>query len=307
MAAARYRVVHETVYDYSAPVISSHQLAHLRPRVTPWQAVLASHVDIDPAPGERAEGADYFGNHTLRVFIESPHERLAVRALSVVEVHPCAPDPAAPSPPWEQAAVTGEGRGEAGNEIEQYRIASPMIPRLAGCVRYAQESFGAGRPWLEAAFELTQRIRADFTYDPEATDLSTPVAEVLATRTGVCQDYANYMISCLRSLNLPARYVSGYILNRIAPGQERLTGADASHAWVAAHCPGHGWVAFDPTNGKLADTEFVTLGWGREFYDVTPLRGVVLGAATQKMQVAVTVDPLEGGPAVVSEVLDASA
>ena len=294
MATVRYRVVHETVYEYSEAVTSSHQLAHLIPRATPWQEVLSSRVDVTPTPGERSQATDYFGNPVVRLFVESPHQGLAVRADSIVEVTGHAPDPDAPSPPWELAATPTEGRGDDGIEIEQYRLASPMIPCLEGCAAYARESFAPGRPWLESAYELTRRIRADFKYDPAATDLSTPVAEVLATRKGVCQDFANLMISGLRSLNIPARYVSGYVLNRVAPGQARLAGADASHAWVAAHCPDLGWVAFDPTNGKLADLEFVTLGWGREFYDVTPLRGVVLGAATQTMEVAVTVETLAG-------------
>jgi transglutaminase-like putative cysteine protease len=141
-------------------------------------------------------------------------------------------------------------------------------------------------------FDLTKRIQNDFVYDPKATTLTTQVGEVFALRRGVCQDFAHLMISCLRSLGLPARYVSGYIVNAVTPGARRVSGADASHAWVAGHCPAHGWVAFDPTNGKLADIEFVTLGWGREFSDVTPLCGVVLGAATQTLAVEVKVQPL---------------
>ena len=141
--------------------------------------------------------------------------------------------------------------------------------------------------------ELTRRIQSEFVYDPKATTVTTQVAEVFALRRGVCQDFAHLMISCLRSLGMPARYVSGYILNRPKAGARRMMGADASHAWVAGWCPAHGWVAFDPTNGKLADIEFVTLGWGREFSDVTPLRGVVLGAATQTLAVDVKVQPLD--------------
>ena len=140
--------------------------------------------------------------------------------------------------------------------------------------------------------DLMRRIHADFEFDSRATTVATPLHEVMMLRRGVCQDFAHLMISCLRSRGLPARYVSGYILNRPKPGARRLAGADASHAWVAAHCAAHGWVAFDPTNGKLADLEFVTLGWGREFSDVTPLRGVVLGAATQTLAVEVRVQPL---------------
>ena len=163
---------------------------------------------------------------------------------------------------------------------------------LARTRNWAGPSFAPGRPWLEAVFELTRRIQEEFEYDPEATNVFTSVSEVLDLRRGVCQDYAHLMISALRSLGMAARYVSGYVLNRATADGSRLTGADASHAWVAAWCPGLDWVAFDPTNGKLADQEFVTLGWGREYLDVTPLRGVVLGAASQQLAVAVKVVPV---------------
>ncbi len=290
----RYRVVHETRYDYSATVLGGHQLAHLEPRATPWQQVGAHRVDIDPVPRERWQGGDYFGNRVLRFVVDVPHDALTVRAESLVEVLGHAPDRADLSPNWEAAAVAAEvGSPAVDVDLEQYRVASPMAPLLGQCADYARLSFRPGRPWLDAAIDLTGRIRAEFAYDPKATTVTTRVADVLKDRRGVCQDFAHLMISCLRSLGLPARYVSGYVLNRVAPGRQRLAGADASHAWVAAHCPGLGWVAFDPTNGKLADLEFVTLGWGREFSDVTPLRGVVLGAATQELTVAVSVQALE--------------
>jgi len=216
-----------------------------------------------------------------------------VVARSVVELGSHAPDVAAGSPAWEQAlAAPGVWGPDADLDVEQYRVASPMVPLLEESIDYARASFAPGRPWLEALLDLTCRIRAEFRYDPKATTLTTQVREVLEHRRGVCQDFAHLMLSCLRSLGLPARYVSGYVLNHVPPGTERLSGADASHAWVAAHCPRLGWVAFDPTNGKLADLEFVTLGWGREFSDVTPLCGVVLGGARQKLTVAVDVQPL---------------
>jgi transglutaminase-like putative cysteine protease len=177
-------------------------------------------------------------------------------------------------------------------DVEQYRVASPMVPLLEESIAYARASFAPGRPWLEAMLDLTRRIQAEFRYDPKATTVTTQVREVLEHRRGVCQDFAHLMLSCLRSLGLPARYVSGYVLNHVPPGQKRLSGADASHAWVAAHCPQLGWVAFDPTNRKLADLEFVTLGWGREFSDVSPLCGVVLGGARQKLSVVVDVQPI---------------
>lgn len=290
---ARYRVTHETTYAYSGKVTSAHQLAHLKPRYTPWQKVEFHTIDIEPKPTEGATGTDYFGNGVVRFMIDVPHEFLRVVAGSVVEIGSHAPDAAAASPAWEEALATpGVWGPNVDLDVEQYRVGSPMVPLLAESVAYARPSFAPGRPWLEAMLDLTRRIHAEFLYDPEATTVTTQVREVLEHRRGVCQDFAHLMLSCLRSLGLPARYVSGYVLNRAAPGKKALSGADASHAWVAGHCPHLGWVACDPTNGKLADLEFVTLGWGREFSDVTPLRGVVLGTAIQKLSVVVKVEPL---------------
>jgi len=291
---ASYRVTHETRYTYSDVVTSAHQLAHLRPRATPWQKIKSHKLVITPRPVEQAAGADYFGNDILRFMIDAPHDELSVRAESVVEVESHAPDTGAVSPPWEAGcAPRGVWSANVDLDIEQYRVSSAMAPVLDEAFAYARVSFTDGRPWLEGMMELTRRIQSEFVYDPKATTVTTQVAEVFALRRGVCQDFAHLMISCLRSLGMPARYVSGYILNRPQAGARRVMGADASHAWVAGWCPAHGWVAFDPTNGKLADIEFVTLGWGREFSDVTPLRGVVLGAATQTLAVDVKVQPLD--------------
>ena len=291
---ASYRVTHETRYAYSDKVTSAHHLAHLKPRSTPWQRVHDYAITVEPEPAECAAGVDYFGNDVARITIDAPHELLRVVATSMVELDAHAPAADAGSPPWEQGlAVPGVWRPDVALDVEQYRLASPMVPLLEESAAYARETFTPGRAWLEAALELTQRIKAEFVYDPKATTVTTKVRDVLEDRRGVCQDFAHLMLSCLRSLGLPARYVSGYVLNRVPAGKKRLSGADASHAWVAAHCPQLGWVAFDPTNGKLADLEFVTLGWGREFSDVTPLRGVVLGSASQELTVAVKVEPLD--------------
>lgn len=290
---ASYRVVHETSYVYSDKVTSAHQLAHLKPRNTPWQRVEYHTIEIEPSPSERTEGTDYFGNGVVRFVIDTPHDLLRVTAESLVEIDAHAPDAAAASPPWEDALATpGVWGPQVDLDLEQYRLASPMVPVLPESGAYARESFIPGRPWLEATLDLTRRIRDEFSYDPKATTVTTQVREVLESRRGVCQDFAHLMLSCLRSLGLPARYVSGYVLNYVPEGKQRLSGADASHAWVAAHCPKLGWVAFDPTNGKLADLEFVTLGWGREFSDISPLSGVVLGGAMQKLTVVVQVQPL---------------
>lgn len=288
-----YRVIHQTRYDYSDGVSGAHQLAHLRPRETDWQRVRMHHLTIEPPPSELSEATDYFGNGVMRFAVDTPHTALTVRAESVVEVHSHAPAMAA-GPAWE-SAVASPGQWGADDEFDivQFRLASPMVPLLPEAAAYARASFTAGRALPAALLELTQRIRKEFVYDSKATTVTTNVNEVLATRRGVCQDFAHLMISCLRSLGLAARYVSGYIVNRAPPGKPKLAGADASHAWVEVHCPGTGWIALDPTNGKVADTEFVTLGWGREFSDVTPLRGVVLGTASQALTVAVSVDPVQ--------------
>jgi transglutaminase-like putative cysteine protease len=292
-APVRYRVVHESVFGYSSQVTSSRQVAHLAPRETTWQRVLSHRLVIDPPYTERNDGVDYFGNRFESFFIDDAHQTLSVCAESDVVVASTAPPAGTSSPPWEQVAgKSGEWRAGVDLGVEQYRVPSPAAPILARARAYAAPSFSPGRPWLEATFDLTRRIQREFKYDPKATTITTSVSEVLDLRSGVCQDYAHLMISSLRSLGLAARYVSGYVLNRPRADGKRLTGADASHAWVAAHCPGLGWVAFDPTNGKLADQEFVTLGWGREYMDVTPLRGVVLGAGRQELEVAVSVTPV---------------
>jgi transglutaminase-like putative cysteine protease len=291
---AKYRVLHETRYEYSTTVTSAHQLAHLEPRATPWQQVLFHRLEIDPAPGERADGKDYFGNGIVRFAVDASHDALTARAESVVEVESHSPNAGNQSVEWESAlARPGVWGPDVDLEVEQYRVASPAAPVLQASRDYALSSFTPRRPCFTAMLDLARRIHAEFAYDPEATTVATKVDEVLELRRGVCQDYAHLTISCLRSLGLPARYVSGYVLNRPRPGETPVAGADASHAWASGYCPGLGWVDFDPTNGKLADLEFITLGWGREFSDVTPLRGVVLGAASQKLTVAVSVQPLQ--------------
>jgi transglutaminase-like putative cysteine protease len=291
---ARYRVMHETVYRYSSAIATSRQIAHLTPRDTRWQKVISHQLEVSPSPVERAEGVDYFGNPYSRLVVDTPHDELIVRAECEVQVAPHSPVPGAESPPWESAlAEPGVWTG-LNLDVEQYRVASPVVPLLASTRDYAAKSFEAKRPWLAAMLEFTQRIRKEFEYDTKATTVSTSVEEVLSLRRGVCQDFAHLMLSSLRSLGLPARYVSGYVLNRRSKeGKDSNAGADASHAWVASYCAPHGWVAFDPTNGKIADTEFVTLGWGREYHDVSPLRGVVRGSAAQQLAVAVSVVPVE--------------
>jgi len=288
----RYSVVHETEYRYEVPVLHAWQLAHLRPRATEWQRVEAHHFEVDPEPSELAESVDYFGNGVTRFAVARLHASLLVRSRSRVEVAPHTPARGSPSPPWEE--VRSEflhGPARQRFELEQYVAPSPYAPALSAAGQLARVEFTPGRSWLDALVGLTQRIHREFEFDPVATTLSTPVETVLHARRGVCQDFAHLMTSALRSLGLPARYVSGYILTTPPPGQPRLAGADASHAWVSAWCPGLGWVDADPTNAKLADTEFVTVAWGRDYGDVPPLRGVVRGGGAQELAVRVTVEP----------------
>jgi transglutaminase-like putative cysteine protease len=293
MNRARYRVIHETRYLYAPGAASARQLAHLSPRATSAQRIESHRIDITPTPTERTDTEDYFGNGVTRFATDEAFEEQVIHAESIVEITAHAPAPDAPSPSvGEVRDACAEGNQALRFELAQFSASSALAPVLAATADYARSSLPDDQPWLACLLALTRRVHAEFAFDPEATTLTTPVAEVLKNKRGVCQDFAHLMISCLRSLGLPARYVSGYILTHPPEGEERLLGADASHAWVAAWCPTLGWVDFDPTNGKLADTEFITLGWGRDFSDVTPLRGVVLASGSQELEVSVTVLPL---------------
>jgi transglutaminase-like putative cysteine protease len=288
--AHRYHLVHETEYRYEWPADSAWQLAHLRPRATARQAVLAHALAIDPEPAESEADTDYFGNPVQRFAVTASHARLLVRSTAEVVVQP--PPVRASMPPWEEPARrVREGEPALRWELAQFCLPSPNVPLLPAAAALARQAFVPGRDVLAALLALARRIREDFRFDPDATHVGTPLAEVLARRRGVCQDFAHLMVSGLRGLGLPARYVSGYLLTDPPAGQPRLVGADASHAWVSAWCGDAGWVDVDPTNGRLVDAGFVTLGWGRDYGDVAPLRGVVRGGGQQHLAVRVTVTP----------------
>jgi transglutaminase-like putative cysteine protease len=292
---ARYRVVHDTRYQYQNVVALSQQHLHLTPRTFAYQALESHQLWLDPLVDEGTIGVDYFGNTTRHVALTLPHDHLLVHAESVVTLR-TRPDLAqiAGSLPWERVrAMLAADRSAATLEACRYLYASPKVSWFPDLAAYARQSFTPGRPQLDAALELTQRIFADFAFDHTATDISTPLEQVWRGRRGVCQDFAQLMIGCLRSIGLPARYLSGYILTHPPAGQPRLVGADASHAWVSVYCPALGWVDFDPTNRSLVQHEHITLGWGRDFSDVTPMRGIVLGGGQQALDVQVTVTPLE--------------
>lgn len=293
----RYHIIHRTTYTYDSPVTVSHYLARLLPRPLanqecPWHELL-----IRPEPIERSLRTDYFGNHSVYFEVEGAHQQLEVIARSLVDIRPPPAFDPAQTPAWETIRdrfitdVLGMDYSPA-----EFRFASALIQTAPIFADYAMPSFPPGRPIAEAVISLNHRIHTEFVFDPTATDLATPITKVMEQRRGVCQDFAQVMIACLRSIGLPARYVSGYLETRPPPGKPRLVGADASHAWVAAWCGDKlGWLDADPTNDVLPTERHITAAWGRDFSDVSPLRGVTLGAGEQRLQVAVDVLPSDDG------------
>lgn len=284
----RYTIVHRTTYKYTQPVSLCHNEARLRPRSNGPQTCLSSEVVIEPTPAARSEREDFYGNHVLYFAVQHNHQQLVITSTS--EVERWAPPPLDPgaSPPWEETreGVRAENTPEL-REARQFVLDSPAVTASRPLAEYAAPSFPAGRPILAAALDLCARIHRDFEFDPKRTTVTTSLAEVLAHRGGVCQDFAHLAIGCLRSLGLPARYMSGYLETVPPPGQPRLAGADASHAWFAVYAPGVGWVEFDPTNDQTPNERYVTIGWGRDYADVTPFKGVLFGGGSHTLDVGV--------------------
>ena len=290
----RYGIVHETRYLYTSPVVLSQQLLHLTPRNLPWQHCLEHRIAINPQPAEDCNREDYFCNSVKQILLAAPHNVLSVHAKSTVEIRGrVEQSKGIPMRPWE--TLRDRLHSFAGEPLFQpshYLCESPQVEYLPELRVYAQPSFPKGCGVFDGALDLARRIHADFEFDPKATGVATRLRDVFENRHGVCQDFAHLMIGCLRSLGLAARYVSGYILTHPPPGRPRLIGADASHAWVSVYCGEAGWVDIDPTNDCLVDDEHITLAWGRDFSDVTPMRGVILGGGEQKLEVHVTVAPV---------------
>ena len=294
----RYRVRHLTQYVYGGEVVHSHQLLRLRPRPMPFQTTLSHEVVVAPQPAVSVEGEDAFGNPVTRLQIDRPHDSLRVDARMEIEVRERPARPAAQSEPWDDVSESlryaARPLGVEDLEVRRYRSESPYVRIKVDFSAYAKECFAKGRPVLEAAEALMHKIHAEFTYAPGETEIATPLLEVLRDKRGVCQDYAHLMIACLRSSGLSARYVSGYLrtLPRDGEPADDLVGADASHAWVAVYAPPYGWVALDPTNNLRVGRDHVTLAWGRDFGDVSPLRGVILGGGEHELTVNVSVQPI---------------
>jgi len=303
-----YRVVHETTYAYSEPASISHNLGHLLPRRTARQALHHLELRIDPSPADVEAYQDYFGNDVVTFSVIEPHDRLCVRTESRVEITPPPPVDADASPPWEEVTRSLRGQGDPqGLPAREMIWESPFVPTGPAFAAYARESFSPDRRIYEALIDFNHRIHEDFRYDPEATTLATPIEEVLEERHGVCQDFAHLMIGCLRSLGLSARYVSGYIRSadpakKSRPAPDGLVGSEASHAWVSAWCPPYGWLELDPTNDLVPSDQHVLLAYGRDYDDVSPLKGVTLGGGEHSVQVRVEVRPtVDAAPAPADE------
>lgn len=293
----KYRVTHTTRFDYEAQVGHCYNEARLLPRSLDHQKVLQADLQIEPLPADHYQRQDYFGNRTDYFSIFQPHDRLIVTATSEVEVSVSGQLHMSEDPPWEMVRSQLHGSRAPGLiDAGQYCFDSPNVRISNALAEYARPTFAENRSLLDAVTELMQRIYTDFTYDPEFSTLATPLQEVLEHRSGVCQDFAHLAIGCLRSQGLAARYVSGYIETLPPPGKERLVGADASHAWFSVYQPGRGWVDFDPTNNQIPGEQHVTVAWGRDYADVTPLKGVAYGGGEHELIVEVDVMRIESKP-----------
>ncbi|HEY6724982.1 MAG TPA: transglutaminase family protein [Polyangiaceae bacterium] len=284
-----YTVVHRTTYDYENPVLHGHHLAHLKPRATPNQYVAQYELSVSPEPSSSRLHIDYFGNSIQHFEVLSPHDRLEVIATTELEVVVPLSHAEVPRLGWEH--FSEQVRVDPSMvAVQEYCFDSPLVRAHSSLRDYASATFTPGRDLKEAVVEFNARIHAEFKYEPASTDISTPLATVLREKRGVCQDFAHVAVGCLRSLGLPARYVSGYLETVPPPGKERLVGADASHAWAATYLPGYGWLDFDPTNNVLPADRHVTVAWGRDFSDVSPLKGVVLAGGAHRVSVGVDVE-----------------
>ena len=285
----RYSVRHRTFYRYGQKMSSGQSIGHLRPRDTPNQDVVSASIAVEPAPEDRTSWIDSFGNPVDSFTITARHETLEVVSMCSVDVRvPIVP---ALDEPWENVmAAMSTGLSDDEISAQQFALPSPFVPYMFELHALAKETFTKSRPFGDALRALTHLIFSTYSFDPHFSDVSTPLEDVVAHRRGVCQDFAHLMVGAMRAIGFAARYVSGYIETDPPLGETKLIGSDASHAWCSVYVPGHGWIDADPTNDQLPPRRHITVAWGRDYGDVPPLRGVVLGpASTQAMTVEVDV------------------
>jgi transglutaminase-like putative cysteine protease len=285
-----YEVSHRTIYRYSIPVSFSHHLVHLSPRPCAHQVCHRTALIVLPTPTHHAHGIDYFGNLVSYITLQHQHKELILHAKSVIEVTRVIYPQPQRTLAWDEIyPLLYHDTSDNSLDALQFAFETPKTRANDAIRGYALASFPPGRPVLAGVLDLTRRIHKDFKFDPSATTVSTPVETVFEARRGVCQDFAHLQLACLRALRLPSRYVSGYLLTRPPEGKEKLVGADASHAWLSVWCPGHGWVDVDPTNNLVVSLDHVTVAWGRDYGDVSPVSGAIFGGGAHTVQAAVDV------------------
>lgn len=289
-----YDIVHTTDYDYRGAVSVSHHFLRLEPRETSRQRCIAHEFRILPEPSVLSPHGDYFGNRAHFVAVEHPHCSLSITSRSRVAVSPAFLPDISETPSWESVRSRCRvDRTRATLEALEYSHPSPLVPTSQVFLDYAAPSFTPSRPIIDALSDIMTRILADFRFDPSATSVSTPLEDFFETRRGVCQDFAHFLIACLRSIGLAARYVSGYLETDPPPGMLKLRGVDASHAWVSLYCPGIGWIDADPTNNCFPSLRHISIGWGRDYADISPVRGVLIGGTDQILRVSVDVTAVD--------------
>jgi transglutaminase-like putative cysteine protease len=289
----KYRINHQTEYFYGDRVPLCHNVIRLRPRDTAFQTCQRSELSITPAAADQREHLDYFGNHAIWIAVQEPHHSLKIEMTSEVNVNSNTLPPDLTGPPWDQVpSLISDGLDPTILAAREYTFDSPYIARCAELAAYAKPDFPPGAPLLTCIMNLTHRIFDEFIFDTDATTIGTPLLEILHHHHGVCQDFAHLQIGCMRSLGLPARYVSGYLVTKPPPGQRRLIGADASHAWISAYIPGYGWIDFDPTNDTMPNDQHITIGWARDYDDLSPVKGVTTGGHGHTLEFSVDVEAM---------------
>ena len=291
----KYKISHVTTYEYDSVVPVCQNIVCLTPRNTETQSCLRHRLSVRPEPTSNNRRIDYFGNSLVSFSVDVSHTQLRISSSSTIRTSPREISESAVSPPWESVRdMLPNNSTKEGLSDFQFVFPSDYVPTLAPLQEYVKSSFEPRRPILDAVLELNSRIHKDFQYDPRATTVNTPVEQVFELRRGVCQDLAHLMIAGLRSLGLAARYVSGYLRTHPPEGQPKLTGADASHAWVSVFAGELGWIDVDPTNNMLPNTDHITIGWGRDYKDVCPVSGMYIGGGNHRLTVAVDVSSLDG-------------